>query len=132
MQGTFISTMAFLLLVACGCSRPETQKTLAGRLAQADRVIVLSHDGETMMVQGEQLKKIVQALAASEKVSISRNEAVTAAPSNTLVFFKNLVHLATVPTGADNVFYIDTMPYEDRSKTLLEIAKMFSEKHPDR
>jgi hypothetical protein len=129
MQAKVISTMALLMVVACGCSRQETQKTLARRLAQADRVIVLNpHDGKTMILRDEQLKKLVQALEASQ--IISNGGTITATYSNTLIFFKGGAHLATVPTAADLVFYVDTTPYEDKSKTLLEIAKIFWEKHP--
>jgi hypothetical protein len=40
---------------------PETQKTLARRLSEADRVIVLNHmDGKTLIIRDEHLKKDVE------------------------------------------------------------------------
>jgi hypothetical protein len=130
MQGNLIRALVLAIVLAGGCSRPETQKTVASRLAQADRVIVLNpRDGVTMMLQGEQLKKVVGAIEASEKVS--HGEMLSATPGYALVFFKSREHLATVATGAEIVFYIDKKAYHDKSGTLLEVMKRFWMTHPD-
>jgi len=119
-----------LLIVVVGmsaCSR-QAQKTLAHRLKDADHVIVMNPDnGVTMTIVDEQLKKIVQALEASQEV---RAKALSASPGYTLVFYKGAVHLATVPTGAELIFWIDKTPYQDKSGTLRAVCERFWEKHP--
>src|SRR5215204_2326832 len=101
MQARLICGLA-LVLFASGCFRPETQKTLAGRLSEADRVIVLNpNGGASLTIKDEQLKKIVRAIEASEKVL--HGEMLTATPGYPLVFFKSGEHLATVATGAEIV-----------------------------
>jgi hypothetical protein len=131
MRGTtLISTLPLLMVLACGCSRQEIQKTLARRLSEADRVIVLNpNGGATLTIKDEQLTKIVRAIAASEKVS--NGESLTATPGYALAFFKGREHLATVATGAEIVFYIDKKAYHDKSGTLLEVMKHFWMTHPD-
>jgi len=125
-----ISTLTLLMVLGGACSRQETQKTLGRRLSEADRVIVLNpNGGATLTIKDEQLKKIVRAIEASEKVS--HGEMLLATPGYALVFFKSREHLATVATGAEIVFYIGQTAYHDKSGTLLEVMKRFWMTHPD-
>jgi hypothetical protein len=129
MQTKVISTLALLMVLGCGCSRQETQQTLARRLSEADRVIVLNPaDGVTLTIKDEQLKKLVQAIEASR--NISEPETLTATPGYTLVFFRSREHLAAVPTGAELIFYIDKKAYEDKSGTLRAVCERFWLTHP--
>src|SRR5262245_30899559 len=104
MWAKLICTGALLMVLAGGCSRRETGETLAQRLSIADRLIVLNPvDGAALSITDDLLKKVVQALRASQKLKAEPS----AAPGYTLVFYNSRVHLATVPTGADIIFYVD-------------------------
>lgn len=106
----------FMALALCACSRQESQHSLARRLGQADRVIVLnSGNGLTKTLKGEELKKIIQAIEAAEKIQA---EGLSATPGYTLVFFTaGGIHIATVPT-AGVVFWIHKTPYQDKTGTI--------------
>lgn len=130
MRREVISTLALLgVVLGCGCSRQETQETLGRRLSAADRVIVLNAaNGVTLTIKDEQLKKLVQAIGASQKLPASGT--ITATPGFTLVFFRSHEHIASVPTGAELVFYIDKKAYQDRSGTLRAVCERFWLAHP--
>jgi hypothetical protein len=97
MQARLMCTVALLTVLASGCSRQETAKTLARRLSKADRVIVLNPvGGFTMTIQDDSLRKLVRAMETSQR--ISNPETLTVTPGYTLVFFASRVHLATVAT----------------------------------
>lgn len=129
MQRQVISTLVLIMALGFGCLRQETQRTLAGRLSAADRVIVVNAaDGATLTINDEQLKKLVQAIGASQKLPASKT--ITATPGFTLVFFRAHEHLAVVPTGAELVFYIGKKAYEDRSGTLRAVCERFWLAHP--
>ena len=114
-------TVALLTVLASGCSRQETAKTLAGRLSEANRVIVLNPiGGFTITIRDDSLGKLVRALETSQK--ISDPETLTATPGYTLVFFASQVHLATVATGSATIFYIDKGAYQDESGVLREVS----------
>jgi hypothetical protein len=83
-----------------------------------------------MTLTGDQLKKLVKAIEASQKVPGGHRDTSTTVPGYTLVFFRSTVHLATVATGADVVFYVDGTPYEDKSRTIRAVWEKFWEKHP--
>ena len=56
----------FFLICVCGCS---PQKSLAHRLKGADRVVVANTKGSSFSITGEEVDKIVQAIAAGKKES---------------------------------------------------------------
>ena len=125
MRRSFICVAALLMAGLCGCSRNQT---LAHRLNEADRVLVLRPDnGVTMTLTGEQLRKLVQAVESAKKI---KTEGLCASPGYTLVFYKSSVHLATLPTAADLVFFINDAAYHDESGTLRKVGETFRMKHP--
>jgi hypothetical protein len=127
MQTRVICAAALLMVWAGGCGGQETGEALAQRLGTADRVIVLNPmDGSVLSITDDLLKKIVQALRTSQKLKAEPS----ATPGYTLVFYNSMVHLATVPTGADIIFYVDGLPYRDGSGTLRAVCERFWEKHP--
>jgi hypothetical protein len=116
--------IALLLLAGlCACSR---QKTLADRLASADRVVMTNpRDGLTTTITGAQVQKIVQAIKAAKKIS---SEGLASSPGLRLGFYAGTNHLETVPTS-DLIFWIDKTPYEDKSNTLRAYYEKFREEH---
>jgi len=67
-QARLIAALALLTLLASGCSRQETPKTLASRLSKADRVIVLNPiGGFTITIQDDSLRRLVRALETSTR-----------------------------------------------------------------
>ena len=120
-----VATLLVLIAALSGCS---PQKTLAPRLNQADRVLVLRpDDGVTMTLAGEETRDLVAAVKSAKKI---KTEGLCATPGYTLVFYNSTVHLATVPTGADVVFFIADEAYHDQSGTLRKVGERFREKHP--
>ena len=112
-----------LVLALGGCS---AQKSLAQRLAGADRVIVTNtSDGLGITVTGEQVKKVVEAIATAKKES----PVVTAAVGLSLEFYKGVEHLGTV-IAAYEVFVVDHEPYRDTTGTLKAIYERYREEHP--
>lgn len=115
------------LVLLCGCSGQPKQRVLA-RLNEADRVTVLRpDDGATMTLTDEHLKKLVQAIDSAKRID---KEGLCATPGPTLVFYKASVHLVTVATAADLVFFIDDVAYHDESGTLSAVGASFREKNP--
>ncbi|MBI5388021.1 MAG: hypothetical protein HZA90_25435 [Verrucomicrobia bacterium] len=115
----------FLVLVVAwsGCS---PQKTLAHRLAGADRVIVTnSYDRLSITVTGEEVNKVVQAIATGRK----ENRDIQATPGLDFQFFKGVEHLETITT-AIQVFWIARKPYIDQTGMLEALAHRFREEHP--
>ena len=108
--------LIFLLCVA-GCSKQETpQKILAHRLKGADRVVAANTQGNIFSITGEEVDKIVQAIAASKKES----PFIDAAVGLQLEFYKGTGHLGTVITS-DQVFWVGKTPYSDTTETLKEV-----------
>ena len=127
MWAKLICTGALLMVLAGGCRRQETGEALARRLSTADRLIVLNPmDGSALSITDDLLKKVVQALRTAQKLKAEPS----AAAGYTLVFYNSRVHLATVPTGADIIFYIDGLPYRDDSGALRAVGERFRQKHP--
>ena len=120
-QARLICALALLAVLASGCSRQETPKTLAGRLSKADRASVLNPiGGFTITLQDDLLRKLVRALETSKR--ISDPETLTVTPGYTLVFFDSRIHLATVTTGSGTIFYIARAAYRDESGVLREVT----------
>ena len=117
--------MVGLLLVqvvalCCGCS---PQKTLARRLAGADRVIVTNTmERLGIAVTGPAVDKIVQAIATAKKES----PLVMAAPGLRLEFFTGAEHLGTVVIGGQ-VFWVGNTPYSDTTDTLNALYRRLRE-----
>jgi len=106
------------------------QKRLAHGLKDADRVVVMdAYDGTTITITNDQLRMVIQALGTSRRIS---SMGLKASYSYTLVFFKAGAYLATVPTGACIVFYIDNIPYQDESGALMALRKKFIDAHPEK
>lgn len=112
-------TMAALLIALelgafSGCS---PQKRLAHRLKGADRVVFASNlqgdEDRTMTVTGEEVNKIVEAIANARKVDPN----VDCTPASRLEFFNSSEHLLTI-TNCVSVFWIAAAPFEDTSETL--------------
>ena len=102
-----------LLMVAgmlCGCA---PQKNLAHRLKGADRVVAANTKGLSFSITGEEVDKLVQAIAASKKES----PLIDAAVGLRLDFYKGTGHLGTVITS-DQVFWVEKTPYSDTTETL--------------
>jgi hypothetical protein len=112
----------------CGCS---PQKTLAHRLAGADRVIfaciVRGCEDLRITVTGQEVNKIVRAIATGNEES----PFVTASPSFRLEFFRGAEHLVTV-TNSPPVFWIGQTPYNDRTGTLQKLLERCREEQPPR
>jgi hypothetical protein len=82
-----------------------------------------------MTIRDDALKQLVTAIASAPEIE---RETLTATLGYTLVFFNSSVHLATVPTGADIVFFIDKKAYQDKTGTLRALWQRFWEVHPPR
>lgn len=113
------------VLVLCACS---AQKSLAQRLAGADRVVVTNtSEGLSISVTGADVSKIVQAIASGRKES----PLVSAALGLTLEFYKGAAHLGTVNTSY-TVFWVGNKPYSDTTGTLTALHERFRQEHPPR
>lgn len=115
MQGNAKSAVALLLVLVvtlCACS---PQKSLARRLAEADRVVVTNpQDKTSITISNEEVQKLVKALKASEKIA---SEGLSTTPGHPLDFFKGTNHLVTV-ASSDFIFWIGQTPYHDKSGVL--------------
>jgi hypothetical protein len=119
-----ILLLVLLLFCVCGCS---PQKTLARRLKDADRLVVLDpYDARTITVTGEQLTNVIHALEVCQRIS---SRGLADSPDFVLIFFRAAVHVATLQTGSGVVFYIDHRPYEDRSRSLSPVRQKFQEQY---
>ena len=119
-----VTLLLLMLVTLCACS---PQKSLASRLANADRVVVTNPgDGVNITISDEQLKDIVQAVEVSQKIGAKGLEAV---PGYRLDFFKGTNYLATVTTS-DLIFWIDKTPYHDKSGTLRAVYERFWKMNP--
>lgn len=95
-----------LVICVCGCS---PQKSLAKRLKGADRVVVTNtQEGLSISITGEDVDKIVQAIASARKES----RYIQATPGYWFEFFKGAEHLETVVTSG-SVYWIEHTPYSD-------------------
>jgi hypothetical protein len=112
MKAKYVVGLLLVQAVAlCACS---PQKSLAHRLNGADRVIYAkNHEDFSISVTGDEVKKIVQALASGKKES----PLIAASPECRLEFFKGAKHLAAI-TNSVSVFWIGQTPYSDRTGTL--------------
>src|SRR5688572_7016996 len=102
MQRHANGSMVLLLLALAfsACSRQETQKSLARRLNEADRVVFTNPlNSSTMTVTNGHVKKLVEALEGSQEIPVKKNEALTITSGYTLNFFKGTNRLATIPTS---------------------------------
>ena len=116
------------VVALCGCS---PQKTLAHRLAGADRVIfacnVTGYEDLRITVTGQDVIQIVHALETGKKES----PFITASPSFRLEFFRGAEHLETV-TNSPPVFWIGQTPYSDTTGTLHKLLERSREEQPPR
>ncbi len=115
MQTKAKCAVALLLVVVVGLCACSPQKSLAHRLADADRVVVTNqYDKTSISITGEEVQEITKALAASKKIS---SDGLCSTPEHRLVFFKGTNHLITVSTSY-LIFWINQTPYHDKSGTL--------------
>jgi hypothetical protein len=122
-----ILALAVLLCLA-GCS---PQKDLADRLKEADRIIFASntpgYEDLKSTVTGEDVKKIIQAIANAGKLSPN----VDCGPDSRLEFFKGATHLVTI-TNCVQLFWIDHTPYHDKSGTLEKLNQKRRDEYDER
>jgi hypothetical protein len=135
-----ISTLALLIVFACACSQQQTQKTLAGRLSEADRVTIADkypHPHQSAFVMPltpQEAKSLAQAIANAKR----ERETIDASPELRIGFFKGTNFLGAFDAGAAGVFWIDHGPdpggrpglrkvvtYSDRSGTLQTLGEKF-------
>jgi len=118
-----------VLLIAVGVGTFygwSPQKRLAHRLKNADRVVVTyPADGFSMTVMGEEVNKVVEAIAAGKKES----PLVEATPYLQFQFFRRDECLDRVTTSAQ-VFWIGHKAYTDPTGTLEALMYRYREKHP--
>lgn len=116
--------LALLALVsALGCS---PNKTLASRLKEADRVVVVNpRNNVSITVTGEEVGKIVKAIATGKKEPPN----IAASPDLDLQFFKGDERLATVTTSL-TVFWVEHDAYSDQTGTLEALEAKYREAHP--
>jgi hypothetical protein len=115
--------LLFLLVSVCGCS---PQKSLARRLEGSDRVVVTyPSDGLSITVMGQEVDKVLQAIASGKKESYL----IQASPYLEFRFFKGGEHLATITTCAQ-AFWIGQKPYSDTTGTLEALMYRYREEHP--
>ena len=114
-----------LALWVCGCS---PQRNMAHRLAGSNLVVVTNTaDGFGILITGEEVSKIVQAIAAGKKES----RFIAAAVGLRLEFYQGTQHLENVVT-ADEVFVIDQKPYRDTTGTLKALYERCRGEHRSR
>ena len=133
-QARLICALGLLTLLASGCSRQETAKTLARRLSEADRVTITDAGRRafTMQLTAEEANRLVQAVATAEEESPT----VTASRELVVRFFKGTNVLGEFNAGV-RVFAIDhgpdphrpglrrVTPYTDKSGTLEMLGQKF-------
>jgi len=133
-KAKLICALALLTVLACGCSRRETAKTLARRLSEADRVSITDAGGRafTMQLTAEEANRLVRAVATAKEAS----PAVTSSRELVVQFFKGTNILGEFNAGV-RVFAIDhgpdphqaglrrVTPYTDRSGTLEMLGEKF-------
>lgn len=103
-----------------GCS---PQKTLARRLHDADRVIATyRQEGFSITVQGADVQKLVQAIAAAKK----ENPDIKSGVGLRLEFYRGPELLTTVATG-NWIFVIDQKFYSDTTGTLEALWQRYRE-----
>ena len=121
-------SFCLFLIFLCGCS---PQKTLAHRLKGADRVVVTNTaEALGISITGEEVNKIVQAIAAAKK----ENVYIKASPGYWFEFYKGAEHLETVVTSG-SVFWIGQTPYSDTTGAQQAIYgrfryEIFLQEHP--
>jgi len=129
-QNAPVKTILALAALLCfaGCS---PQKSLAKRLEGADRVIFASivpgYEDLKTTVTGEDVKKLVQAVANAAKESPN----VSCSPDSRLEFFKGATHLVTI-TNCVQLFWIDHTPYHDKSGTLEKLNQKRRDEYDER
>jgi hypothetical protein len=96
----------------CACARQETEKTLARRLSEADRVTIAKNDRQAtsaMPLTADEANRLVRAIATAKKESGT----VTATQELRIEFFKGTNLLGGFDMGV-TVFWIDHGPDPDR------------------
>ena len=112
MEGKFIATLALLMVLACGCSRQENQRTLARRLSEADRVTIAdkypypAQSAFVMSLAPQEASSLAQAIASAKRES----GVITASPELRITFFKGTNLLGVFDAGGVGVFWIDHGP----------------------
>lgn len=111
------------VLAVCACS---PQKSLAHRLARADRVVATNlPDGLSITLTGKEMNKFVQAVAAGQV----ERPFVAATAYLQFEFYKGGEHLETIPTAL-RVFWIGDKVYSDPTGALEAITLRYREEHP--
>lgn len=106
-----VGLLVVQVIALCGCS---PQRALAHRLKGADRVIVTNTaEGLSISITGEEVDKIVQAIATAKKES----PLIDAAVGLRLDFYKGAEHLGTVIIAAQ-VFWVGKTPFSDTTEML--------------
>jgi hypothetical protein len=131
-----ISALVLLIVLACACSQQETQKTLARRLSEADRVTIAGKDQSAfvMPLTPQEAKSLTEAIANAKR----ERETIDASPELRIGFFKGTNVLGAFDAGAAGVFWIDHGPdpggppglrrvatYSDSSGTLQTLGEKF-------
>jgi hypothetical protein len=110
MQARLICAVALLLILAGACGRQETQKTLARRLGNADRVTIADKYPDqrvfVMPLTPQEANRLAQAIANAKRES----EVITASPELRIIFFKGTNLLGAFDAGGVGVFWIDHGP----------------------
>jgi hypothetical protein len=117
-----------LLLCLCGCSpRGDLLRQTKG----ADRAVVASitegYEDVKTTVTGDDLKKLIDGIAASRKVS---ERGLDAAPPDLRVEFYSGSERLVAMTNGIQIFWIGGMPYEDVNKTMEKLYERARREHP--
>lgn len=108
----------FILLLVTGCSQ---EKSFMKGLKGTDRVVVSNKiDGLAFAVTGNEVDKIIKALAAGQ-----RADGLTAAVGFELQFFKNDQRLETVLASEVGAFGVRGVIYRDDTGTIKALSERF-------
>ena len=108
------------VLLVCACS---PNKTLASKLKEADRAVVMSSfETNSLTLTGAELQKIIQAIATGKKAA----PGVDSAYAFELRFFKG-ENLVVRVTGSERVFWTANGGYIDQTHEFQALSDKFRE-----